>query len=123
LPLDGRLDLAASAPQGAGGHAGARAAGAFLGKRFFGRVPHFAAIFLRTRAAATVREVSRHHLVDQRLVVIAPQVEWDVIPGLSVARRFDREVREHAFLQAFSVGRPAFRGLLVSRSPRHPNGS
>ena len=68
-----REDLAAAAPQRAGGHAGARAAGALLAPRLLGRVAHFAAVLLLARAEARVRRVGDDELVDQRLVEVAAE--------------------------------------------------
>src|SRR6185503_3084850 len=68
-----REDLAAAALQRVRGHAGARAAGAFLPPRLLGRVVHSAAILLGARADARVRLERDYNLVYERFVVIAPE--------------------------------------------------
>src|SRR6516165_3988548 len=68
-----REDLAATAPERAVRLAGARAPGALLRPGLLVRLVDVAAGLLLARALASVRLESGHHLVNQRLVVVASE--------------------------------------------------
>src|SRR3954466_12251891 len=88
-----REDLAATAPQRARGHAGARAAGALLPPGLLGRVIDRAAILLRAGRQARVRLVGDHQLVHQRLVEFATEDGVRPVDGAAtVADHFELHV-------------------------------
>src|SRR5690606_25844379 len=95
----------AADPDRSAGRAGAGAARALLAPRLAAAAADLRAGLLRFRARARVREIRRHHLVDQRLVVRRAEAHVGELERVAVALYFDFHRSYSAPFAPFAAGR------------------